>query len=111
MFKFSNTSLGRFRLIAMAEGISYAVLLLIAMPIKYMAGYPEVVKYTGWVHGVLFVAYLLSLINVQSAQNWPVKRSILAFIISITPFAAFFFDKSLRREEEMIFQAARSRKA
>lgn len=107
MFKFSNTSLGRFRLVALAEGISYVVLLFIAMPIKYMADIPEVVKYTGWVHGLLFILYLLALINAKADQNWSFKKALVAFFVSITPFAAFFFDKSLRKEEELTYSTVK----
>jgi integral membrane protein len=43
------------RLSALLEGISFLVLLGIAMPLKYMAGIPEPVTVIGWAHGVLFV--------------------------------------------------------
>ena len=47
-----------FRKVAIAEGISFLVLLLIAMPLKYLANIPQPVTYVGWAHGVLFVAFL-----------------------------------------------------
>ena len=55
-----NTPVGRFRVIAFIEGISFLVLLLIAMPIKYVDALgknPTPVLYVGWVHGVLFMLY------------------------------------------------------
>ena len=102
MFKYSNTSLGRFRLVAISEGISYMLLLFIAMPLKYMADIPDAVKYTGWVHGILFMVYILALISVKIERNWSIAKTALAFVISLIPFAAFIFDKSLRREESLI---------
>ena len=51
--RFSNTDLGRFRLVAISEGISFLLLLFIAMPLKYAAGMPEGVTYVGWAHGLL----------------------------------------------------------
>ncbi|MBK8609388.1 MAG: DUF3817 domain-containing protein [Chitinophagaceae bacterium] len=45
--------LHRFRIVGIAEGISFLVLLLIAMPMKYFMQIPEAVKFTGWVHGAL----------------------------------------------------------
>ena len=101
MFKFSNTSLGRFRLVAISEGISYMLLLFIAMPLKYMADIPDAVKYTGWVHGILFMVYILALISVKVDRNWSISKSALAFVISLVPFAAFIFDKYLRKEESL----------
>ena len=61
--QFSNTPIGRLRIIGIAEGISFLTLLFIAMPIKYLAGNPEVVWYVGWGHGLLFMLFILPLIN------------------------------------------------
>ena len=102
MFKFSNTPLGWFRLVGITEGISYLVLLFIAMPLKYAAGLPEAVKYTGWAHGLLFMLFLLALINVKINLNWSFKKSTIAFIASLIPFGYFIFDKNLRKEEKFI---------
>ena len=48
-----------------AEGVSYLLLLGIAMPLKYMWGMPQAVKITGTVHGVLFVLFVFALINAK----------------------------------------------
>ena len=48
-----------FRLIAFLEGISYILLLFIAVPIKYLADDPTYVKLLGMPHGVLFMAYII----------------------------------------------------
>ena len=42
------------RRFSLVEGISTLVLFLVAMPLKYVLGYPMAVTYVGWVHGVLF---------------------------------------------------------
>lgn len=104
MFKFSNTALGRFRLIGISEGISYLLLLFIAMPLKYFAGLPEVVKYSGWVHGLLFMLFVLALLNVKINLNWSLKKSAVGFIASLIPFGYFIFDKSLRHEDEILIR-------
>ncbi len=54
-----NTPLNRFRAIALLEGLSFVLLLFIAMPLKYLAGMPLGVKVVGWAHGMLFVLYFL----------------------------------------------------
>ena len=86
-----------FRKIAIAEGISYLVLLFIAMPLKYLAGYPEAVLVTGWIHGALFVAYMIALLNVQIKYKWPFKQFFLAGFASIIPFGPFLFEKKFLR--------------
>lgn len=50
-----------FHTVAFIEGLSYLFLLGIAMPLKYWAGLPLFVKYGGWVHGVLFIVYMIVL--------------------------------------------------
>lgn len=97
-----KTPLGRLRVIGMIEGISYLILLGIAMPLKYLAGIPEVVKVVGWAHGVLFVGYVLALLHVWVARRWSLGRAVLAFVVSLLPFGTFLFDKSLRREEQAL---------
>lgn len=94
--------LRRFRTIALLEGISYLTLLGISMPLKYMADLPLFVKYNGWVHGVLFIFFCLFLLQVFIKLKWPLTRAIVAFVASLIPLGAFFFDKSLKRELSLL---------
>ena len=91
--------LHRFRIIGIVEGISFLVLLLIAMPLKYMLHLPQPVKYTGWIHGVLFMSYIYLLIDVavtfKKSFGWCFKSFIAAFL----PFGTFVTDKQLKKEE------------
>ncbi len=59
MLELINTTLGRLRVIAFAEGVSFLILLFIAMPLKYIWGQPSAVKNFGTVHGLLFILYIL----------------------------------------------------
>lgn len=90
--------LKRFRQVAVLEGISYLLLLFIAMPLKYFAGLPEAVKYTGWAHGVLFVLYGLMLIQCWQHYNWKFSKAALVFAASLLPFAPFYVDKKLKED-------------
>jgi integral membrane protein len=96
---FSNTLIGRLRMAGIAEGISFITLLFIAMPIKYLAGNPIFVWYIGWVHGLLFMLYILALISVKINLEWKFKKTAVAFLASLIPFGTFILDKSLRIEE------------
>lgn len=93
------TSLHIFRKVALVEGISYLLLLFIAMPLKYWAGLPLAVKYTGWAHGVLFVLYGVCLIMAWQEQKWKFGKVVLLFVASLLPFAPFIVDKRLKAEE------------
>ena len=57
-----NSPVRLFSTIALVEGISYVLLLGIAMPLKYFLDMPLAVKVVGWAHGVLFMAYVVLLL-------------------------------------------------
>jgi len=100
--KFSNTPIGRFRLVAISEGFSFIILLFIAMPLKYFADMPEAVKYVGWLHGLLFMLYILALISVKFSLGWGFKKTTIAFLASLIPFGTFIMDKNLQKEEKLL---------
>lgn len=86
------TPVGRFRAIAFVEGVSFLVLLLIAMPMKYVGDNPLPVKYTGWAHGVLYMLYAAAGFHAMAARKWPVKEAVRGFIASIIPGGTFVYD-------------------
>lgn len=100
MMNLLKTALGRLRIVGFLEGISFLVLLGIAMPLKYVWQMPEAVKITGMLHGLLFVAYCFMVIQVKIEQSWSIKKMGLALIASILPFGPFVADKKLFKEEE-----------
>jgi len=89
-----------FRRVAIAEGVSFLVLLFIAMPLKYFAGWPEAVKVVGWAHGVLFVAFLAMAYEVKTALNKNLMWLAKAFVASVLPFGTFVFDRQFAKEKK-----------
>lgn len=77
------------------EGVSYLVLLFIAMPLKYMFDMPLAVKIVGSLHGVLFVAYVLLLATVHIKLKLKITQSIILFVLSLVPFGTFYLYKFL----------------
>ena len=94
-----STPLARLRTIGFLEGLSFLVLLGIAMPLKYVAGKPEMVSIVGSLHGGLFVLYAAAVAHVMFVRRWPIERAMLAMVAAVVPFGPFFFDRSLKREE------------
>jgi integral membrane protein len=90
-----STSLFRFRVIAFIEGMSYIILLFIAMPLKYWAGMPTAVRIVGMAHGVLFLLFLVSMIEVIFRYKLSFVRAVLIFISSLVPFGTFVLDTKL----------------
>jgi integral membrane protein len=92
------TELRQFRWVAFMEGISFVLLLFVAMPLKYWVGLPLAVRIVGSMHGLLFVAFVGALFRAAVERQWPVRRWALAFLSSLVPFGTFAFDRSLKRE-------------
>lgn len=88
----------RFRFIAFWEGVSYLVLLGIAMPLKYAAGMPLAVRIVGSLHGGLFVLYVVALFLAAGYGKWSGKRVAQGFIASLLPFGPFWFERKLDQE-------------
>ena len=88
-----------FRMVALAEGVSFLILLGIAMPMKYFMGMPEVVRVVGSIHGILFLVYVGLLARLHVRQRWPRRFSLHVFVASIIPFGTFLLDKYLREKE------------
>ena len=98
-----GTPIGRLRIVSILEGISFLVLLGIAMPLKYLADRPEMVRFVGLIHGLLALLFFIAVIHVWSARRWPFRRVLLALVASVMPFGAFVLEASLRREEQMSY--------
>jgi integral membrane protein len=81
------------------EGLSFLLLLGIAMPLKYLAGRPEAVKWVGWAHGVLFILYLALITHAWTKHRWPLSRPILLVAAAFFPFGPFLIEPRLRRWE------------
>lgn len=94
-----KTSLGRLRVIGFWEGISFLVLLLVAMPLKYWAGWPEAVRVVGMAHGVLFLLYVGAAIQAALEHDWGFKRTALVLIASFLPAGPFVVDARILRQE------------
>lgn len=94
-----KTPLGRLRFIGFWEGVSFLVLLLIAMPLKYLAGWPDAVRVVGMAHGVLFVLFVLAAIHAAVEYNWTWRRLVLVLVASVLPAGPFILDAKVLRDE------------
>lgn len=92
--------LKRFKVISIFEGISFLLLLFIAMPLKYMMDMPLAVTYVGWAHGVLFVLYIYMVFPTARKVGWDFSKTLFALIASVLPFGPFIFDRYLSKKEK-----------
>ncbi len=83
------------RITGIIEGVSYLVLLFVAMPLKYFADMPMAVRLTGSVHGLLFILFFCSIAHAMMKASLRFKHASWAALASLLPFATFFLDKSI----------------
>ena len=87
-----RSALGWFRLIALAEAVSW-VGLLVGMYFKYL-GTPRTeigVKVFGMAHGLVFIAFVVTGLLVGIAYNWAVRTWLLALLASVVPLCSVMF--------------------
>ena len=94
-----KTVVGRLRFVALCEGISYVVLLGVAMPLKYLYERPEAVRIVGMAHGILFVFLVAALLHAHLTRRLNLKLLALVFISSLVPLGAFWMDRRLKTIE------------
>ena len=95
--KGQNTVLKNLTIAGYLEGTSFLLLLGIAMPLKYMLGIPEAVKYIGMAHGALFIVYILMLLIATSKIKMPLWAMPAGVLGSFLPFGPFIFDHLLKK--------------
>ncbi len=96
-----KTPIGRLRAAGLIEGVSFLVLLGIAMPLKYFADMPAAVTVAGWLHGILFIGFFILLIVAREASRWSFRWSGIVLLAALLPFGPFVIDGRLRREDEV----------
>ncbi|WP_437193604.1 DUF3817 domain-containing protein [Planctomicrobium sp. SH527] len=84
--------------VGLLEGISFLLLLGVAMPAKYLAGYPQLVQIIGMAHGVLFVLYVIAVLIAAFARSWSIRRIAEELLGSMIPGGTFVLDVRWARE-------------
>jgi integral membrane protein len=87
-----RSTTGWFRLIALAEAVSW-VGLLVGMYFKYL-GTPRTevgVKVFGMTHGLIFIAFVVAGLLVGIAYKWAARTWLLVLLASIVPLCSVIF--------------------
>ena len=86
-----------FRRVAIAEAVTWA-LLLTGMFLKYVTDTTELgVRIFGMAHGIVFIAYCLTTIVVAVDQRWSPGRLLAGLAASVPPFVTIAFDRYAER--------------
>lgn len=97
LIQMNLSSLSFLRILGNIEGVSYLLLLGVAMPMKYFFEMPMAVKIVGMAHGVLFIAYCLLLAVQMKANKWNLIFGVYLFVATLIPFGTFVTDRKLAK--------------
>lgn len=92
----TREAIHRLRILGLIEGVSFLVLLGIAMPLKYAWDMPMAVKIVGWTHGMLFIGFAALLIYAMILARWSLRRGALVFVAALVPFGPFLIDRRIK---------------
>lgn len=104
------TALHRLRLISVPEALSFPALLIFGSLLSRVSDIDFLMMPLGIVHGVLFVAYAVLLLDVWNKAKWPLKRVAFFFLLALLPFGGLYGDKLLKRDEQDAVIASRARR-
>ena len=93
-----KSSLGRLRIVAFLEGLSFVILMGIAMPLKYYWGFEHATQAIGMIHGLLFILYLYLVFPAKSDLEWSWFRTFIILTASVIPFGTFVAEYKVLRK-------------
>ena len=93
----SRTAATAFRIVAVAEALSW-IGLLAGMFVKWVLQTSEVgVQVFGPIHGGVFVVYLVVTVLAARILRWDAAAVLLAFAASVPPLATIWFERYATR--------------
>lgn len=100
-----KSPIGKLRVVGFAEGVSFVLLVGLAMPMKYWLEMPIFVRVFGPIHGLLFVWLCAEIAQAVFGKDWPIRHGALVFLASLFPLGPFLIDGWLKKQQET-FDAA-----
>ena len=90
-----NKELDWLRIIAWGEGTSFLLILFVSMPLKYIWEMPMANKIIGYVHGVLFILYIITVWLIAEKREWSTRVRVISLVAPLIPFGAFWADRRI----------------
>lgn len=94
----SSGEVTRFRVMAWVTGCLLLVLVLVAMPLKYVGDDERLVRVVGVLHGWLYLAYLVTAFTLAYRLRWSIGRTVLLLLAGTVPFMSFVAERRVSAE-------------
>jgi len=93
-----RAALTRYRVMAYVVGVMLLVLLLVAMPLKYLADSETLIGVVGPLHGFLYAVYLLATLSLGTKSLWTFRRTVGVMLGGTVPFLSFYLERRVTRD-------------
>ena len=94
-----RASLLFYRALAYTVGVGLIILVLVGVPLKYLADSPGVVTVVGPMHGFLYMVYLLATVNLAFRARWSPVKTVLVMLAGTIPFLSFVAERKVTADE------------
>jgi integral membrane protein len=98
--------LRRMRGVSLLEGTTLLLLVMIAVPLKHLAGLPVATAIMGPIHGMAFLLYVWMLIQTVSGGGWSRSETCRMVVAAFIPFGAFLNERRLARRQAALAASA-----
>jgi integral membrane protein len=88
-----QTALLAYRISAWVTGVGLLVLVLIAMPMKYIFDQPQLVAVVGVTHGFLYMIYIVCTLLLAERGRWKPLDALLILVAGTIPVASFIAER------------------
>jgi integral membrane protein len=108
----TSSNPGRIRWIQIAahfEGATLLFLLIVAVPVKHLAGFPAIVSVVGPIHGIAFLFYLWVVATAASGGEWKGGEIVRLLLAAVVPFGPFLNAKLMERKAAALELASQRR--
>ncbi|TFV58515.1 DUF3817 domain-containing protein [Geodermatophilus sp. DF01-2] len=90
-------ALTRYRVMAWIVGVLLIALILVAVPLKYLAGIDGPVAVIGTLHGWLYFAFFLTACDLALRARWTSKGTVLVLVAGTVPILSFVAERIATR--------------
>jgi integral membrane protein len=92
-----RAALLRYRVLAYVVGTALLALVLLAMPLKYLADDERVISVVGPLHGFLYLVYLAVAFDLAYRNRWSIRETLLLLLAGTVPFLTFVAERRVTK--------------
>jgi len=94
-----------YRVMSIVTGIGLLLLVLVAVPLRYLGDEPGFSMTYSPIHGAIYMVYIGVVVWVTSRRGWSPYKGLLVIIAGAVPFASFLVERNVIAAERERLQS------